>query len=40
MGVVQLSGFVNSEQQMSREAAAAANFTSVVEVKHALIVKS
>ena len=39
-GVVQLSGFVNSEQQKRQAAAAAANVKGVVEVKNALIVKS
>jgi osmotically-inducible protein OsmY len=37
---VQLSGFVNSEQQKRQAAAAAANVKGVVEVKNALIVKS
>jgi hypothetical protein len=39
-GVVQLSGFVNSEEQKRQAAAAAASIAGVIEVKNALIVKS
>jgi hyperosmotically inducible protein len=39
-GVVQLSGFVNSEEQKRHAAAAAATVKGVVDVKNALIVKS
>ena len=39
-GVVQLSGFVNSEQQKRQAVAAAAKVEGVLEVKDALIVKS
>jgi hypothetical protein len=39
-GAVQLSGFVNSEQQKRQAVAAAAKVEGVLEVKDALIVKS
>ena len=39
-GTVQLSGFVNSEQQVRRAAQVAAGIDGVVDVKNHLIVKS